>query len=228
MIRRPSIPVLLASAILLGVAGWTFWSYESGGLMRVLLVDPPAGMTRLEAIRSHVLAWGAIAPVVYFLAVTVEVIVAPIPGAMLYAPGGAIFGGFVGGTLSLLGNATGAAIACWIARTFGEAWLRRHVDGTALAALCDRLRARGGWVVFILRLNPFTSSDLVSYAAGLAGVPPRQAALGTALGMAPQCYAQAYLAEAFFQILPDSPFVFLGIGLAIAAAIVWLTLRKSR
>ena len=130
--------------------------------------------------------------------------------------------------LSLLGNVTGAAIACWIARTFGEAWLRPRIDGTALAALSDRLRARGGWVVFILRLNPFTSSDLVSYAAGLAGVPPRQAALGTLFGMAPQCYAQAFLAEAFFEVLPDSPIAFIAIGIAIAAALIWITLRQSR
>ena len=37
-----------------------------------------------------VASWGPLAPVVYTLAVVVEVIVAPIPGTLLYAPAGAI------------------------------------------------------------------------------------------------------------------------------------------
>ena len=48
----------------------------------------------------------------------VEVVVAPIPGTMLYAPGGVIFGGFLGGLLSLAGNVIGAGIACRLMRAF--------------------------------------------------------------------------------------------------------------
>jgi uncharacterized membrane protein YdjX (TVP38/TMEM64 family) len=169
--------------------------------------------------------WGALAPVVYVAAVTVEVLIAPIPGLLLYAPGGAIFGGFLGGTLALLGNTIGASIACFLARTLGAGWLASRVHSTRLAAIRERLRARGAWVVFLLRLNPLTSSDLVSYAAGLAGVPSRRVALGTFFGMLPQCYLQAYLAETLFEVLP-LPAVVAG-ALVAAAVIVWITLRRS-
>ena len=54
----------------------------------------------------------------------------------------------------------------------------------------------------LLRLNPLTTSDLVSYAAGVAGVPAWKVALGTLVGLAPWCYLQAYFAEQVFEVVP--------------------------
>ena len=112
-------------------------------------------------------------------------LVAPIPGPLLYAPAGAIFGGLIGGALSLLGNVTGAGIACWLGRALGEGWIARHTEGTQLARLRERVVSRGPWVIFLLRINPLTSSDFVSYVAGAMGVPVRHVVLGTLAGMAP-------------------------------------------
>lgn len=207
------------------LVGWAVWSFATGGLMHVLL-SATTGASTIDALREHVRGWGALAPVVYVAAVTVEVLVAPIPGLLLYAPAGAIFGGFVGGTLSLVGNVLGAAIACFLARTFGEPWLARHVHSPRFAAIRERLSRRGAWVVFILRVNPLTSSDLVSYAAGLAGVGPGRVALGTLLGMAPLCYLQAYLAQTIFELLP-LPVIIL-IACAATAIIVWVMLFRTK
>jgi uncharacterized membrane protein YdjX (TVP38/TMEM64 family) len=220
--RRHAAIVVLAAAL-----GWAVWSYASGGVLGTLLASR-SGAETLEAIRAYVLGWGALAPLIYVGIVTAEVVVAPIPGAMLYAPGGAIFGGFVGGTLALAGNTIGAAIASWLAATFGAAWVARRSDRGALASIHATLAERGGWLVFLLRLNPFTSSDLVSYAAGLAGVPPSRVALGTLFGMAPQCYAQAYLAATLFQILPLSPALLGGIALVVTVGVVWVVLGRRR
>src|SRR5690606_35100276 len=95
----------------------------------------------IDRLRSLVLSAGAMAPVVYVLAVAVEVVLAPIPGVLLYAPGGAIFGGWWGGTLSLVGNIIGAAVAAWIGATFGGG-LFEGSSMTRLVALRDRLRER--------------------------------------------------------------------------------------
>ena len=181
---------------------WGIWSYEAGGLMHVLLSTPPAGVTRLDALRRYVESWGALAPLVYVGAVVVEVVVAPIPGTLLYAPAGAIFGGFAGGALSLIGNVIGAAIACWAAGTFGAGRDSVAHEGSRFARYRERFTRHGAWIVFLLRVNPLTSSDLVSYAAGLSGVRSSQVALGTAFGMAPLCFAQAYLAETLLERLP--------------------------
>jgi len=223
--RSPSWRGTAALAVLLVLIASTAWSYATDGLI-YRLFSPADGTTRLETLRAFVLAWGALAPLVYVAIVIVEVVVAPFPGALLYAPGGALFGGLVGGTLALIGNTAGAAIAAWIGAAFGEGWLATRLEGSRLDTLRRRLETRGGWVVFLLRLNPLTSSDMVSYAAGVAGVRPLPVALGTLAGMAPQCYLQAYLAATIFEVLPDWFVAALVIALLIVAGLVVLALFR--
>ncbi len=71
------------------------------------------------------------------------------------------------------------------------------------------------WVVLLLRLNPLTTSDLVSYAAGVAGVPAWKVAVGTLVGLAPWCYLQAYFAERVFEVVPGSVLIAGGLALTI-------------
>ena len=223
MSRRSGVLILLAAA-----AAWAAWSFLTGGLLRVLVEAALAGQAGIEPIREYVLSWGALAPAIYVAAVTVEVLVAPIPGTLLYAPGGAIFGGFVGGSLSLAGNVLGASIAAWIGRALGEAWVSRRVEQRHLEPYRERLTARAVWVIFLLRVNPFTSSDLVSYAAGAFGVSVSRVALGTLMGMAPLCYLQAYLAATLFEILPASGLVILVFGVGYVGVVAWVLLRGGR
>ena len=92
---------------------------------------------------------------------------------------------------------------------------------SAYAIATAGVRPRAG---FLLRVNPLTSSDIVSYMAGAVGVPVWRVALGTFIGMAPLCYAQAYLAEQIFEILPGAVYVLVAAGLIyVAALVVWLT-----
>jgi uncharacterized membrane protein YdjX (TVP38/TMEM64 family) len=228
MTRARPVRAAIAAVLLGGLVALVIWSYATGGLFHALFAPPAEGDGAVDALRRYVLAWGALAPLAYVCITMIEVMVAPIPGALLYAPGGAIFGGFYGGVLALTGNVIGAAAACWIAATFGEAWLAKRVDGTELGVYRDRLRARGGWIVFILRLNPFTSSDLVSYAAGLAGVPVSRVAIASCFGLMPQVFAQSYLAATLFELVPLSPGVMMLAGFAIAGVIAWLVLRVRK
>src|SRR4029450_4525339 len=93
------VRVALALGLLGLLAVWGVWSYRSGGIFRLLADagDLPAAM---NALRTYVLGWGALAPLVYIGAVIVEVLVAPFPGTLLYAPVGDIYGGFICGARS--------------------------------------------------------------------------------------------------------------------------------
>lgn len=214
------------SVFVLAIAA-AVWSYVAGGTVRVL-VDGAGAMgdsgQTLAALRAALDRWGRLAPVIYVAAVVVEVLVAPIPGTLLYAPGGALFGGLMGGTLSLIGNTLGAAIACGVGSAIGESALARRLEGTKAASYKEAIKQRGVWVVLLLRINPLTSSDVVSYMAGAVGVPIWRVALGTFIGMAPLCYAQAYLAEQIFDILPGAIYILAVAGLVyVLALVVWLT-----
>jgi uncharacterized membrane protein YdjX (TVP38/TMEM64 family) len=218
---------VLAGASLAVLCGWAASSYASGGIIATLSQSASGDDRALDTIRERVRGWGAWAPLAYVLLVIVEVLVAPIPGTLLYAPGGAIFGGFVGGSLSLAGNTLGATMACLIARLWREPF-HRMLASRGAAALRARLAHRGLWLIVLLRLNPLTSSDLVSYAAGLVGVAPWKVFVGTLAGMAPLCYAQAYLADRLFRILPGSGVIVLVLGAAYVLAVVVLLVGLGR
>jgi uncharacterized membrane protein YdjX (TVP38/TMEM64 family) len=226
--RAAASSIALAIVLIGGLVAWAVWSYQAGGLMHVLIAAAPGGQSRLDALRAYILGWGALAPVVYICAVIVEVLVAPVPGPLLYAPGGAIFGGMLGGALSLLGNVTGAAIACWLGRSLGEAWVARHTAGTHFARIRERVVLRGPWVIFLLRINPLTSSDFVSYIAGAMGVPVRHVVLGTLAGMAPFCFGQAFLAASLFEFVPGGPIVLLALGAIYLVIVIWFVLGRRR
>jgi uncharacterized membrane protein YdjX (TVP38/TMEM64 family) len=224
----PTATIALAVVLLGLLVVWTIWSYRTSGLMHVLVAAAPEGQSRLDALRTYILGWGMLAPIVYVAAVIVEVLIAPVPGPLLYAPAGAIFGGLIGGTLSLIGNVTGAGIACWLGHTLGESWVARHMTGTQASRIRDRVVSRGPWVIFLLRLNPLTSSDLVSYVAGAMGVPVRDVVLGTLAGMAPVCFAQAFLAASLFEILPGGPILVLALGGAYLLIVLWFVFSRRR
>jgi uncharacterized membrane protein YdjX (TVP38/TMEM64 family) len=214
-----------AVATIAALVGLVGWSWAGGGIVAVLLDGNASNVTKLEHVRSVFDGFGALAPLVYVAAVTVEVVVAPLPGLALYAPGGLIFGGFWGGLLSLVGNVLGAAIAFGLARTLGREMAQRYLESSELGAAETRLAARGGWVVFLLRINPLTSSDVVSYAAGLTSMRLRSVILGTTAGMAPLCWVQAYAAAGLVEAFPWLIEPLLALALLYVVVAIWLLRR---
>jgi uncharacterized membrane protein YdjX (TVP38/TMEM64 family) len=141
---------------------------------------------------------------------------------MLYAPGGIIFGGFWGGLLALSGNVLGAGIACQLMRVLVGERAENYLADSALAAYEARITRSGMWVVFLLRVNPLTSSDLVSYAAGLARLAVWKVMLGTLAGMAPLCFAQAYLAEGLLTAFPILIYPLVAACAIYAFVVLWV------
>ena len=209
------------------IAGTAAWSYFGDGLAATLLSDDLPADQKLAAVKRHFRAWGPWAPAAYILFVTAEVVIAPLPGLMLYAPGGVLFGGFLGGLYSLLGNLIGCAIACQLMRMAGARLIGARFRAS-LGNLEPLLERRGLWVVFFLRLNPLTSSDLISYAAGLTAMPLWKLIGGTGLGMAPLCWLQAYMAEGVMQAFPGLLYPLLGACLIYMIVVVWTIRRLIR
>ena len=58
-------------------------------------------------------------------------------------------------------------------------------------------------LIVMLRLNPLTSTDLVSYAAGFTRIPIRNVMMSTGIGMAPLCFAQSWLSDSIFNRWPQ-------------------------
>jgi uncharacterized membrane protein YdjX (TVP38/TMEM64 family) len=148
-----------------------------------------------------------------------------------YAPGGVLFGGFWGGLLSLSGNVAGAGIACQLTRVLIGERAEKYLARSALAPYEARITRSGMWVIFLLRVNPLTSSDLVSYAAGLTHLAVWKVMLATLAGMAPLCFAQAYLAEGLLAAFPRLVYPLVAACAVYALVVVWVLtnlLKKIR
>lgn len=217
---------LLLMAVMWGVA----WSYRAGGIMNVLLDPQIESATRLVQVQDYFRTWGPAAPGAYLVVVILEVIVAPIPGTLLYLPGGLIFGWLVGGAMSLAGNVLGAGIACQITRAIGRQRIERYLERPTLQKYLTVIEARGLWIVLLLRINPFTSSDLISYAAGLTRIPVWKVMAGTLFGMGPLCFVQAYFSQEIFTAFPRLlyPVILAGVGYLVFVAHVLRKLTETR
>lgn len=217
---KNTLPLVALGAVVAAV----ILSWSRGGLVASLASTELSAEAKMEVVRASFEAWGSLAPVAYILFVTAEVVVAPLPGLMLYAPGGIIFGGFLGGLYALIGNVLGAAIACQVMRVAGDRFFGDTLR-ERLGKLETLLEKQGLWIILMLRINPLTSSDLVSYAAGLTHIPLWKVMAGTALGMAPLCWLQAYLAEGLMERFPDLIYpLLLACGLYLLL-VIW-ALRK--
>lgn len=225
MIRKSHLPwLVLVVSLLTMLVSWC-----NDGIVAKLLDANLSASERVLVLQHYFQEAGFFAPVAYVIFVITEVIVAPIPGLMLYAPGGLIFGPWLGGFLAIIGNTIGAGISCALVRSAGTGWLEKISTNKSMAKLQEQLNRRGFWMILLLRLNPLTSTDLLSYAAGLTRIPTWHVMFATGLGMAPLCFAQSWLSDGIFNQWPGLiwPLMIAGLLYLAAAAVILSRILKS-
>ncbi|MGV0802278.1 VTT domain-containing protein, partial [Mycolicibacterium elephantis] len=119
----------------------------------------------VEAVRDAVAATGPAAPLAY---VVVSAVLGAlfVPGPILAAGSGLLFGPVIGVFVTLGATVGTAAIASLIGRRAGRDSARALL-GPPRADILDRLIARGGlWAVVGQRFIPGVSDALASYAFG--------------------------------------------------------------
>lgn len=196
-----------------------FYSYYSRGIIYSISNSDQA------SVINFIDSFGVFSYVIFILIVILEVVLAPIPALALYVAGGALFGTFLGGTLTLIGNLIGALIAFWIARRLGRNFVEKKVNPVARRKFDDFAEKYGGFSLFLLRINPFTSSDLFSYLSGLSKMKIKTFILGTGLGLLPMIFAQAYFGEAFVKSYPILYAVLVWISMVYLLVFVYLIWR---
>jgi uncharacterized membrane protein YdjX (TVP38/TMEM64 family) len=186
-LRKNWIIILIILVLLL----LFYYSYYSKGIIYSISNSDE------QSVVNFVNSFGIFSYLIFILLVILEVVLAPIPALALYVAGGAIFGTILGSILTLIANLIGGLIAFWIARRFGRDFVEKRVDAGIRRKFDNFSEKYGGLSLFLLRINPLTSSDLFSYLAGLTKMKIRTFLLGTGLGLAPMILVQAYFGEAF-------------------------------
>jgi uncharacterized membrane protein YdjX (TVP38/TMEM64 family) len=119
------------------------------------------------------------------------ILVSPIPSAPIALAAGALYGHTWGTGYIALGAELGALLAFGLARLVGRDALQRWL-GSRLPK--SRLGSQGSLmlIVFLSRLLPFISFDVVSYAAGLTALAFWRFALATLAGILPASFLLAH------------------------------------
>jgi uncharacterized membrane protein YdjX (TVP38/TMEM64 family) len=144
-----------------------------------------------EQVANQLRAAGPFGPILFIALMATAVIISPIPSLPLDLAAGAAFGTVLGTTYAVIGAEIGAILSFLIGRALGREALTR-IFRTEIR-FCERCSDRHLAIfVFLSRLIPLFSFDLVSYGAGLTNLSLRAFAVATLLGMIIPTYALTY------------------------------------
>jgi uncharacterized membrane protein YdjX (TVP38/TMEM64 family) len=165
-----------------------------------------------ERIVEYLDTWGPAGPLVFMVMMATAVVVSPIPSLPLDLAAGAAFGPFLGTFFAVFGAEVGAVISFLIARFLGRDLIARllKVDVVFCEKCTDRHLIG---LVFLSRLFPVFSFDLISYGAGLTNMSLKAFALATLVGMIPPTYALTYFGSRVVTV--DWPLILSGAVLII-------------
>jgi uncharacterized membrane protein YdjX (TVP38/TMEM64 family) len=160
-------------------------------LVGLLLVVRSAGGLSRAGIEQLVDQAGPLAPLAFVVLYAVLTVML-VPGSIITAAGGLLFGALLGTALTVVGATAGATAAFLLARSLG----RRQVEqlaGQRLGRFDRWLEDRGFVAVLYLRLIPVVPFNLSNYVVGVTGVRLGAYVLATALGILPATFAFASL-----------------------------------
>jgi uncharacterized membrane protein YdjX (TVP38/TMEM64 family) len=186
-------------------------------LLGLFYVVAVARVIDVEAVRGAVAATGPAAPVAYVVASAVLGALF-VPGPILAAGSGVLFGPVLGLFVTLGATVGTALIASLIGRRAGRN-SARELLGTARADRLDSLiERRGLWAVVGQRFIPGVSDALASYAFGAFGVPLWQMAVGAFIGSVPRAFVYTALGASIGDL--NSPLAYVAVAIWCLTAVV--------
>ncbi|WP_018862474.1 MULTISPECIES: TVP38/TMEM64 family protein [unclassified Thioalkalivibrio] len=209
-IHHPGRWWLLAAILLAGSLGWVALTTEWPELLP------------LQDVEAWLASWGAGAYMVFVLAFVVLALF-PLPSTFWILLGGALFGPFTGGALSLLAATIAAIIAFTLARTLLQPWLEPRL-GPRSARLREDVEAEGWRVVALTRLVPVFPFAPTNYALGLVRMPLTVFTVTTLVALIPSLFAYSWLGHATREMVAGDADNRVQLGLAILAVLALVLL----
>lgn len=181
------------------------------------------GMCDVDSIKGYILSFGIWAPIVSFLLMVFQSVIAPLPAFLITFSNAALFGWLKGALLSWSSAMAGAALCFYISRFFGRDVVIKFTSRPALENIDQFFERYGKYTILISRLLPFISFDIVSYAAGLTSMSFWSFFWATGLGQLPATLIYSYSGEML--IGGTKKFVF-GLLILFALSTLAIMLKK--
>ncbi|MFC6723605.1 TVP38/TMEM64 family protein [Halobium palmae] len=145
-----------------------------------------------EELRAWVEGFGVLAPVVFTLLQTAQVVVAPIPGQVVALVAGYLFGPVAGTVYSLVGVLVGSAIAFKLADRYGRGFVEETLDDAVVDrfdGFVDRVGVPG-LIAFVA--VPGLPDDAICFLAGITNWRLRTFMVAIAIGRLPAYVLTVY------------------------------------
>ncbi len=144
-----------------------------------------------------------------------------VPGPILAATGGLLFGAALGTAVTIAAATLSAVLSLVVGRHAGRA----EVEPRA-ARLAELAQRHGTLAVALQRLAPFVPDAPVSYLFGALGLSVWQITLGTLIGTAPRAFAYTSIGASLDD--PGSPLAIAGWAVVVITGLVGLLLVRRR
>ncbi|MEM8781102.1 MAG: VTT domain-containing protein [Cyanobacteria bacterium P01_G01_bin.49] len=135
---------------------------------------------------------GWFAPFIYISILIVSVVISHIPAVPLVMLSGMVWNPFLATFYSVMGGFLGALCAYFLGRSLGRNTLK-ILTGKVVHISKDKGEIYIGFLIFITRLVPLFSFDLISYGSGFAGISLPIYATTTLTGMIPPTFLLTYM-----------------------------------
>ncbi|SDL92344.1 TVP38/TMEM64 family protein [Bacillus sp. OK048] len=178
----------------------------------------------VEGFKEYLLSFGSLAAVISGLMMVFQSIIAPLPAFVITFANGLLFGWGLGAILSWSSAMVGAILCFYLAKFLGRPVVEKMVTKKALTWWDQFFDKYGKHAVFIARLVPIVSFDLVSYAAGVTSISFWQFFWATGLGQLPATILYSYLGQNATSTVQILFFLF---TIVIALAVIGLILRPK-
>lgn len=153
-----------------------------------------AALPDSTALRKWFVDFGPWGPAAVIGLMTLAILVSPLPSAPIALASGAIYGHFWGALYVLASSEIGAVAAFGLTRFLGFDLLRNWIGPRLNEGLVGSQNFLMG-TVFVSRLLPFISFDIVSYAAGLTTLSFWRFAVATLAGVVPASFLLAHFGQ---------------------------------
>ncbi len=171
----------------------------------------------VDEVRSAVAATGPAAPLI-FVVVSAGLGALFVPGPILAATSGVLFGPVLGTFVTLGATVGTATVASLIGRRAGRDSARALLGEHRANRIDAQIERRGLWAVVGQRFIPGISDALASYAFGAFGVPLWQMAIGAFIGSAPRAFVYTALGASIDDL--SSPLAYAAVAVWCATAVV--------
>lgn len=144
------------------------------------------------ALRAWIDGFGVLAPVVFTLLQTLQVILAPVPGQVVALVAGYLFGPFWGTIYSLTGVLVGSAIAFSLSKRFGRSFVETVLDDDVVERFDGFVDTVGtpGLIAFVF--VPGLPDDAICFLAGLTKWRLRMFMVAISIGRLPAYVLTVY------------------------------------